>query len=65
MKRQALVTGDVGVGAHVLVAGIGDPHVETPDGRRVNALVFGDRYVYTYGVEFAEPVSGAPRTTAF
>jgi len=33
-------------------AEIDDPHIETPDGRRVNVLVHGDEYVFVYGVVF-------------
>jgi lipopolysaccharide transport system ATP-binding protein len=32
---------------------IEDPHLETPDGRRVNVLVHGDEYTFTYDVPFA------------
>jgi len=35
---------------------IHEPHIETLDGRRVNVLRRGDRYVYTFRVEFAEPL---------
>jgi lipopolysaccharide transport system ATP-binding protein len=35
-------------------AEIEDPHLETHDGRRVNVLVHGDEYVFTYHVRFAE-----------
>ncbi len=33
-------------------AEIDDPHLETTDGRRVNVLVHGDEYVFTYTVRF-------------
>ena len=33
-------------------ASIEDPHIETPDGRRVNVLRAGDDYVYTYTIAF-------------
>jgi hypothetical protein len=33
-------------------AQIVDPHVETPDGQRVNVLSYGRRYVYRYDVQF-------------
>jgi lipopolysaccharide transport system ATP-binding protein len=36
-----------------LGAEICDPHLETTDGRRVNMLVAGHEYVYTYSVKFA------------
>lgn len=32
-------------------AEISDPHLETPDGRRVNVLVHGDEYEYVYHVK--------------
>ena len=35
-------------------AEIEDPHLETRDGQRVNVLVHGDEYVFTYRVRFAE-----------
>lgn len=40
-----------------LGAEIRDPHLETTDGRRVNVLVPGSEYVYTYIVKFAHPRS--------
>ncbi len=38
-------------------AEIEDPHLETHDGRRVNVLVHGDEYVFTYHVRFAKPLA--------
>jgi lipopolysaccharide transport system ATP-binding protein len=35
-------------------ARIGIPHIETPQGRKVNVLHAGDEYVYVYRVEFSE-----------
>lgn len=35
-----------------------DPHVQTPDGSRVNMLVAGARYVYTYQVRFETAAAG-------
>lgn len=40
-----------------LGAEIHDPHLEATDGRRVNVLVPGNEYVYTYTVKFAHPRS--------
>ena len=37
---------------------IADPHLETLDGRRVNVLVPGHEYVYTYKVSFLQAVAG-------
>jgi lipopolysaccharide transport system ATP-binding protein len=34
------------------------PHLETPDGRKVNVLHSGDEYVYVYRVHFEEPAAG-------
>lgn len=39
-------------------ATIEDPRLETPDGRRVNVLVCGARYVYRFGVRFDTAASG-------
>jgi lipopolysaccharide transport system ATP-binding protein len=36
-----------------------DPHLELRDGRRVNVINAGKRYVYTYGVMFDQGVAGA------
>jgi lipopolysaccharide transport system ATP-binding protein len=36
-----------------------DPHLELPNGDRVNVINAGKRYVYTYGVEFDQGVAGA------
>lgn len=40
-------------GAH-----INQPHIETPDGRKVNVLHAGDEYVYVYRVDFQEAAAG-------
>jgi hypothetical protein len=40
-------------------AEIRDPRVETLDGRRVNVLMQGERYVYAYDVAFTESCPGA------
>jgi lipopolysaccharide transport system ATP-binding protein len=37
-------------------ARIFDPHLRNRDGERVNILISGEEYVYTYEVEFLEPV---------
>jgi lipopolysaccharide transport system ATP-binding protein len=34
------------------------PHLETPDGRKVNVLRAGDEYVYVYRVHFEETAAG-------
>jgi len=34
------------------------PHIETPDGRKVNVLHAGDEYVYVYRVHFQESAGG-------
>lgn len=39
-------------------ASILSPHLETPDGRKVNVLHSGDQYVYVYQVHFEEPAAG-------
>lgn len=36
-----------------------DPHLESPDGTRVNVINAGKKYVYTYRVEFDQGVAGA------
>ena len=41
-----------------LGAEICDPHVETVDGRRVNVLVPGSEYIYTYVVKFTRSRAG-------
>lgn len=38
-------------------ARIVDPHILTPRGERVNVLVPGDEYVYTYGIEFDQTLT--------
>ena len=38
-------------------ANIEDPHIETPKGKRVNILVHGQEYIYTYGVTFNQSAS--------
>jgi lipopolysaccharide transport system ATP-binding protein len=38
-------------------ARIVDPHIQTPRGERVNVLVPGDEYVYSYGVEFEQTLT--------
>ncbi|WP_458071345.1 ABC transporter ATP-binding protein [Rhodanobacter sp. BL-MT-08] len=38
---------------------IDDPHLELPDGRRVNVINAGKKYVYTYSVKFDQGVAGA------
>ena len=35
-------------------ARIGTPHIETPEGRKVNVLHAGDEYVYVYRVDFQD-----------
>jgi lipopolysaccharide transport system ATP-binding protein len=37
---------------------ITEPHIETPDGRRVNVLHAGDEYVYVYQVLFEQTAAG-------
>jgi lipopolysaccharide transport system ATP-binding protein len=39
-------------------ASIAAPHIETPDGRKVNVLHAGDEYVYVYRVHFEESAGG-------
>jgi len=39
-------------------ARIAAPHIETPDGRKVNVLHAGDEYVYVFQVHFQESVGG-------
>ncbi|KFN49394.1 hypothetical protein N790_05290 [Arenimonas malthae CC-JY-1] len=39
-------------------ASIEDPHLTTPDGRRVNVLVAGREYVYRYQVRFEQAAAG-------
>jgi lipopolysaccharide transport system ATP-binding protein len=39
-------------------ASIESPHIETPDGRKVNVLHAGDEYVYVYRVKFATDAVG-------
>lgn len=39
-------------------ARIAVPHIETPDGRKVNVLHAGDEYVYVYQVHFQESADG-------
>jgi ABC-type polysaccharide/polyol phosphate transport system, ATPase component len=39
-------------------ARIAAPHIETPDGRKVNVLHTGDEYVYVYQVHFQESAGG-------
>jgi hypothetical protein len=39
-------------------AKIVDPHVETPEGQRVNVLFEGQPYVYMYRVEVTKPLQG-------
>lgn len=39
-------------------ATIEDPHIETRNGRKVNVLVGGNEYVYTYTVAFARTFAG-------
>jgi lipopolysaccharide transport system ATP-binding protein len=38
---------------------ITDPHLELPDGSRVNVINAGSKYIYTYGVKFDQGVAGA------
>lgn len=38
-------------------ASIVDPHIETPEGERVNVLVAGDEYIYSYDVEFTRTLA--------
>jgi len=35
-----------------------DPHLELPDGRRVNVINAGEKYIYTYDVMFDQGVAG-------
>lgn len=35
-----------------------DPHLESPDGHRVNVINAGKKYVYIYGVKFDQGVAG-------
>jgi lipopolysaccharide transport system ATP-binding protein len=51
------------VAAHPVIyaargATISDPHIETPGGRRVNNLIPGHDYVYTYRVDFSATATG-------
>lgn len=39
-------------------ARIGVPHIETPEGRKVNVLHAGDTYVYVYQVDFQDNAAG-------
>lgn len=40
-------------------AAIQDPYMQTLDGRRVNMLVSGEQYVYSYAVQFERPAVAA------